>query len=472
MAMLAFPVAVHAQDVKAEEPRTVISGPGEQKPTDPPKVAKRQKLDPAKRQQAMDLLKLKKDEMKDLQTKATNVTLEMGKLASTGALAKDLQAQMTMQQMLDELKAIRERLEKMETEIEGIHGWIEGQNEALPIMALDIQTLKAHKESNYLQFQYQDTDQIGGQTDAFRLRRVRLGFTDTIAPNANYKISFDLATGTNQLNAQLKDAFINYDFVPSDVTVGTSGRFGQQPMPLGYELERSSSEREFPERARYNQVMFNGERNRGVLLTHGLGNNALVQVGGFNSMTVNDPEQANLAPAPYSKLGATAGIRTYGKKYDVGLSGYWATRPPFTSGTPAVTSPEVKREFFYLDGQFVGLGDPKLFLRGEVMSGKDRVPSATAGAGKTGHSMSGWHAILGYNVNYRNQFALKYEAFDPNKDAQNDLFTGWGIAHIYYFNPNMKLTTAFEWFSDEARAAAPISQKNYHNLTVRMQVKF
>jgi hypothetical protein len=41
---------------------------------------------------------------------------------------------------------------------------------------------------------------------------------------------------------------------------------GQMNVPFGYEIERSSSVRELPERSRAENVLFAGERDRGVKL--------------------------------------------------------------------------------------------------------------------------------------------------------------------------------------------------------------
>lgn len=444
----------------SDEPvkKTVISGPGEAVPK-PKHLAPKQDL------------AAKREEMKSLEARATTVTKSLGELAASGKIPQDAEALKLMQEMLDELKAIRERLDKMQADIDRLNGIVEGQKESLTGLSNDVTSLKAHKEGNYVQFQFQDTNQKGGATDAFRMRRVRLGFTDTISPSTSFKVSFDLATGTNQTQAQLRDAFLTYIFEKSSVGADGAIIMGQQNMPLGYEIERSSTAREFPERARYNQVMMNGERGRGVVARQGLGEHALAYIGAFNSLTINDPEQANLAPAPESKLGVAGGLRFFGPKYDIGISGFVSERPSFTSGSPAQTSPETDRQFLYIDGSYVGLFDPNLFIRAEAMLGKDRVPNATANPTREAHDMAGYHVILGYNLNPRNQIALRYEQFDPNLDAGGNLFSGWGISYNYFINSKARLTLAYEAFVDEARAAS-LNQTRYHFTTLRMQYRF
>ncbi|MEI8282271.1 MAG: porin, partial [Armatimonadota bacterium] len=351
-------------------------------PANKQKLSKAQKADLAKK------LEAKTAEMTELKDKAVSVTKNMGALASSGKLPTSDDALKLMQDMVKQMAEISEQLKKVTEEVEGIKGWIEGQNEALPIMTNDILDLKRNKDTTYIQFQYRDTDQKGGATDSFNLRRVRIGSTQVIDTKTSVKWSFDLATGTNQQNAQLKDAFLIYDIEPSIEKVGVQLTAGQQPLPLGYELERSSSEREFPERSQYNQKMFNGERGRGVNFKYGFSEHDFFHIGAWDALTFTDPEQSALAPAPESRLGVSAGVRHYGNNYDFGISAFKAQRPSIITGTGsgAVTHGRVDRQFIYLDGNYVGFLVPQMYIRGEVMIGKDRVPvsgTPTTPAGRT-----------------------------------------------------------------------------------------
>ena len=159
--------------------------------------------------------------------------------------------------ILKRLEEIEQKLSQMQSEIADIQGWIEGQTESLMVMANDITEVKRFRASNYVQFQYRDTNEPGSSlNDAFMMRRIRVSQTNTVDPRTSIRLSFDVATGTDTLQAQLRDAQLIYDIEPSDVKVGVQLLLGQQTLPLGYELERSSAEREFPERTYYNRVMF------------------------------------------------------------------------------------------------------------------------------------------------------------------------------------------------------------------------
>ena len=439
---------------------------------------------------------------KELQEKATAITVNIGKLAASGKLPQDEEAIKLMKSMVDELQEIKDHLKKIDEDIEGIKGWIEGQNEALPVLTQDVSDLKKNKFGGYLQFQYRDTDQRGGQVDSFRMRRTEIGLTHSIDSRTAIKVSFDLSTsnyGTanspTDTSTTLKDANLIYDIQPSDVMIGTQLTMGQVKMPVGYELGRSSSEREFPEYAIYNQTVMSGERGRGMNLVHGLTKNSLVQAGIWNALTYNDAEQRSFQGSQGNKLGVSAGLRYFGKNYSFGISGFAAERPKMQAGyiggtQTKVYAPTVDRQFLYLDGTYIGLFAPGLFIRGEAMIGKDRIPvspnSTSSGSSNSGISdpdsyklrasdMAGFHAIVGYNINNRNTFSLKYEQFDPNLDRGGDFVRGYGAAYSYYINPGAKVTLSHEIFQDDSRIAvgSPArTQTRYGVTTLRVQFKF
>lgn len=366
--------------------------------------------------------------------------------------------------VMQRLEEIEQRLEEMQEAIRDIQGWIEGQTESLMVMANDITEIKRFRAGNYVQFQYRDTNEPGGTPDAFALRRFRISQTNVVDPRTSMRLSFDVATGTDTLQAQLRDAQLIYDIEPSDVKVGVQLLLGQQPLPLGYELERSSGDREFPERTFYNRTMFNGERSRGLYLRYGTSLNSLVHLGVWDALTYNDPEQRGRAPGVASRLAMTGGFRVYSTVYDFGVSVFAGKRPSFTAGNQ--TSPEVDRRFVFIDASYIGLFLPQLFVRGEVMFGKDRVPSTTASPTSTAKDMLGWHVVLGYNISARNQIAFRYEQFDANRDTAGNAVHGYGAAYIYYINPGARFTAAYEVFFDPARRP-----NRYHATTLRLQFR-
>lgn len=421
----------------------------------------------------------KQTEMLKLQGKASDVTKAMAELAGSGKVPTSQEAVQAMREMVEALEAIQGQLEKIQEEIEGIKGWIEGQNEALPIMANDILDLKRHRWGNYIQVQYRDTDQKGGSNDAFSVRRTRIGITQNIDPRTVLRASFDIATGTTTNVAQMRDAFVRWDLEPSFEKVGTEIYFGQFPLPLGFELERSSGDREFPERTAYNRTMFAGERSRGVMVRHGLNEKSHIHIGGYNALTFDDPEQRSVAPGPENRLAMSTGIRFYDTQYDFGISYFKGERARVTttrtSPNQTIVHPRVDREFLFLDGSLVGFIVPQAFLRAEYMKGKDRVP-ITPGAQQSISSprgrvdMEGMQLQLGYNVNYRNQLNVRWEQFDPNKDTDGNVVTTWAAAWSYFINPGARITLSREWVNDAARAG--VDDQEYQITTLRVVFRF
>lgn len=468
VASLVF-VGAYAQDSGQKEKGGIIMLP--------PAKKKDQERDPERVRWATQQMQERKKFLEALEKRATETTKAIGELAASGKLTTSDEALSLMREMVQQLQEIRDMMQKMQREVEGILGWIEGQNEALPIMAFDIENLKRGKWSNYVQFQFTDTQEgpnsMGGSNrtnpDGFAMRRFRMGTTNKIDSKTSMKLSFDVSSGSTRTSAELKDAILQYDVVPSDVEVGTNFKAGQVALPLGYELERSSSEREFPERALYNRTMFAGERGRGVYLTHGLGGGSWATLGLWNSLTVSDPQQ--LAMSSYRNPTGTAmalsgSLRHATDTFEVGISGFVGERP----GTPASTITswtdlngdkivdpgEVKnisvpatakadRKYIYVDAAAVGVLDPKLTLRAEAMFGKDRVPtiSSSIPVSLAESNVKGYHLIASYNLDYRNTVALRYEFFDPGYKADDDV-TGYGIVYIHYLNPGAKVVLAHE----------------------------
>lgn len=489
-ATLALPIVANSQNPGTK--RVISPEPAKQEIIKRPSS---KRLVGKQKQEALNALLGKQGESKDLLMKATDLTINIGKLAASGKLPQDQEAMKIMKDMVETLQEIQDRLKKIDEEIADIKGWIEGQNENLPILGNDVADLKRSKWGNYLQFQYRDTDQAGGQTDAFAFRRIRLGLTQTIDPRTSLKVSFDFAQNagglSNNSGVQLRDAFLTYDIEPSDVSVGTQITGGQVPAPLGYELERSSSEREFPERAQYNRIMFDGERLRGANLKKGLGANGLVQLGVWNALSFNDVETRDVTGSAGNKLGVTGGLRWSNNNLDVGLNGFWSSRAPRQAGyngtsQTRVFSDEIEdRHFYYADINYVGLFLPGLFIRAEGMIGHDRVPlavnSTTSGSSNSGVSdptdrrlsgkdMAGWQLMLGYNIDARNTLSFRYEQFDPDMDRADNLFSGYGVSYIYYINPGVRLQLAHEVFEDKARAS--VGDQRYGVTTMRVQFKF
>ena len=440
-----------------------------------PKGTTKSKKETAKK--AAEALSPRIQEFVALRDRANTITTKIGEVASSGKLTTSDDAVAALKGLVQELSDVNAQLKKMQEEIDGIKGWIEGQNESLPVINSDIEQLKRFKNGSYLQFQYTDGQNNSGTprpNDGFNLRRSRFSHTGTIDSKTSYKLSVDFSSGSQRIGAELKDAQIKYDIQPSTDRVGTELLIGQQPMPLGYELERSSSEREFPERAAYNQRLFSGERGRGAYIKHGISQNLYVHAGLWNSLTYNDPQQIeantfrNLSG---TRMAGHIGIKYANEKAEVGVSGFVGYRnsisfSPATGTT--ITTQDGQRQFIFLDGAWIP--NPKWAVRGEMMFGKDRVPQFTGSGGSRTTALGfdtvrGNHLQVSYSPNYRNTISVRSEFFDPNTKANDNIF-GYGLAWSYNLNPGTKLTFAHEVFKEQG------FDITNNQTTIRLQVKF
>jgi hypothetical protein len=391
---------------------------------------------------------------KALQEKAAGITKSIGELASSGKLPTTDESIALLKILVTELQDVNEQLKKIDERLKDVESWIEDQSmENIPIMQNDIATLKKPGIGNYIQFQWVDTQEGSGTTnDGFQMRRMRYGQNNRLDSKTSMKVSFDLSTGSQRIGAEMRDAQLIYEPVPSISQVGVRLVAGQQPLPLGFELERSSGEREFPERTLYNNAIFAGERDRGLRLDYGLSPASHAHVGIWNGLTVGDRQlvAANTFRNLNGQYGFHGGVRHYSNVYDVGISGFFAKRPAGSNGTPPNNAyPAVDRQFIYVDGTYLL---EQVALRAELMFGRDRIPTL----GSDGRpiylaatSVLGYQAQVTYNHDSRNQIHFRYQYFDPDRGMPSNGTTGYGIGYTYWINPSAKITGTYEIFDEE-----------------------
>jgi hypothetical protein len=126
------------------------------------------------------------------------------------------------------------------------------------------------KISGYFQFQAQKADSLGiksfaggdfnsKQNNRFGVRRGRIKFAYA-GTLSNYVVQFDIT----EKGLGIKDAYMNFTEPWLQTLTVTGGVFNK---PFGYEIPFSSSMRESPERSRFTQTLFPGERDLGAMLT-------------------------------------------------------------------------------------------------------------------------------------------------------------------------------------------------------------
>lgn len=409
---------------------------------------------------------------------ATSTTLSAKTRAERSNTAQDTQRMQELQKRIEDLQ---KQLEALQREMEEVRLYIEEQSqETIPVIQNNLAEVMRFRPGNYMQFQWFDS-QENRPGEGFAMRRFRISQTNTIDPRTQMRLSFDVSTGAQRISAELRDAQLIWDIEPTVERVGVQLLAGQQPLPLGYELERSSGEREMPERALYNRTMFAGERGRGVFMRYGLSNNSFAHFGFWNSLSFQDPQQtsANTFANVGSTLAWHAGWRYYTLQYEFGIAGFFGKRPGFTFNDPGNNNQPTQvrpadREFIYVDATALDFLTEGLTLRGELMLGKDRVPTTRTVSGVTVPRFTRPTNILGYQLqatyrlNYRNFFTVRYDVFDPdtNRRSRRDSTSTLGFAYSYFINPNAKLTVSYEIPDEEG------TEVRNNAWTVRLQYRY
>lgn len=415
-----------------------------------------QRADASSKAQTLQRLSSKMMELADLKAKSSLLTQRISEATADALALKGAEATEVLKALLQELAQVNQQLQKLQGEVEGILAWIDTQKKGLPQMQSDIAKMKKPGISNYVQFQWSDTQQQSGRTtnDGFQVRRIRLGQKNKLDDKTSIKVSFDLATGSNRVAAELRDALLIYDLEPAGTSSVRQFILGQQPLPLGYEIERSSSDREFPERALYNTTLFAGERDRGVQYRQGIGPKTFVHIALWQGMTVSDPQQsADGFRDADNTLAYSAGFRHQDGRYEVGAAYFHGQRSGFTPTIdPLNPVPAVDRNLVYLDGTVSNFLAPDLSLRGELMFGEDRPPvgGKTDPVYRRQTDVLGYQLQLSYKANARSQFHLRYQRFDPDTTSSpDDAVQGFGFGYTYWVHPGAKVTISYEVFDEE-----------------------
>ncbi len=371
-----------------------------------------------------------------------------GDLTTSESAVKELRA------LVDELDEINGRLEGIEFEMAELKELIKKNGLDSEENAKAISDLQRVKVSNYTQLQYEDTNQSGKQQHSFELRRIRTTFKINVNEFADAKVSFDLAAGDEDTDAELKDAILTYK--TGDSTKLVAGQFSNK---MGYEIGRSSSKREFPERAAYNKAVFGGERIRGAYLEHAAEGGATFYAGLANGLSVGDKEETAVKGSGVAgRMAGFAGVRfdqDNGSSY--GLS-YWnGKRPSNNSG-----GPEVTRHFLYGDAYVPFEGG--LYVRAEGMVGKDRT-SLNSNAGAV--DVNGWQIQLGLDMDDESSIFARYVEWDKDTDVDDNTQKSYGLGYRYTLSKGAMITATYEVFEDPTK-----SQSLWNAVTIRYQFKF
>ncbi len=393
----------------------------------------------------------------------------------------------------------------------------------------DLELLKRIKISGYIQAQYQSVDSAGAPSfaggdftngalspspvkDRFTIRRGRV------------KVVYEYGIATFLLNTDYSERgiFMRETFVKvtDPWTKTLSLTVGCLQTPFGFEPSQSSSVRETPERARYNQILFPTERDLGAFVTYqapkssafkGLAATVAIVNGSGNVTREFDTHKDYVGRIIYSRttanekfsfrIGASYYIGGYkqGTKtvYNNGVNttndaGFIATTD--TSNFNAVAKKE------YMAADFEVVLDSKIgitTIRGEYIQGEQpgvnssmvSASAAPAWTDKIYHrNFNGGYVYLIQNIGQtRFQVVAKYDFFDPNtkiagkqvgKTGTNtnkaDIkFDTYGFGFTYRLTANLKFVAYYDIVVNEATSVALYQRDIRDNVTtLRLQMRF
>ncbi|MEJ5385426.1 MAG: porin [Fimbriimonadales bacterium] len=305
--------------------------------------------------------------------------------------------------------------------------------------------LKDTQFSGVLRLQWSDT-QGRNSRDGFETRLARLIAVAPLDARTTGRIMVEFASGTTARSADLLDAFITWR-----ADAQTTVYAGQMRLPLSYDIRAGIITLDVPERTLMVGAYFAGVRSQGVYAARLLDRNNTLELGVWNSLTINDP-QANV------RGGEGAYIGTFSWRYRQGgtqlaLGGAVGRRPGFATrdsvGNPIVVADADRRAFYVEFEQRVS--SAPLTLRAIYLAGRDRNPvgGLTAPQFTEASDYRDWVAYAIYNLTARHQLALRWEDFDPDTARPNDQRQALAIVYHYFPEENIRMSLSYERFLEQ-----------------------
>ncbi len=387
----------------------------------------------------------------------------------------------------DSLAALRERVGLL-------RGNLDGMTEPFQSLQADLDKLKKFKFSGYLQARWEtsenkrDSVKVKGDpavitpanTERFYIRRGRLKLTYDNAPYGEAVLYLD---GGADRTVRLLEAYVSL-FDPWTPLHDHRLTMGQMNVPFGYELERSSSVRELPERSRAENVLFSGERDRGVKIVSQWTPMVETVVGIFNGGGINSADFPNTDPTRAKDFVARA--RVAQGTLDGAVSYYRGRQ------ITALTGPDVQTDKTRVGVDVQGYYQLPVLgggsLRGEYYAGREADPDTvkaytttnTAGRLLKGGApldhfatdMQGGYVMWVQNLGEQFQLAGRYDWYDPDTAVAHDRFERLGIGANWFWGGLTRVTVSYDVPRTEALVAGRYVDVKDNLWTVQVQHKY
>ena len=397
-------------------------------------------------------------------------------------------------------------------QITEVNDKVNGLTERLATAESDLSKLTKIKVSGYMQAQYQYFENPAIQpNNYFSLRRARVKFTYEAADGVKFVLTPDFLPG----NVTLKDAYVVLNDRWSKSFSLWAGKFNR----LNYEVEYSSSQREVAERSLMIRTLYPSERAVGAKLEYNplnvplhlqfavLNGSDVLTIANSAGVNLNNNENRDfdnykdiMVRATYNlQLGSFGGL-------DFGAHGYYGSlksnalntlSSDYTSLEDVQVGDAVKRN--WVGGEFQLFADilGGLSVKGEYIAGQnasigyksvDAVGTAAAipGLANFQNNFAGYYLYFIKNLGKKNQFAFRYDYYDPNTDikgkdvtitkftspdetilrnrtsGKSDLATStFSLALHHYFDDNLRISLNYDIVENEKVSAPGLLTEDY-----------
>lgn len=387
--------------------------------------------------------------------------------------------------------------------------------------------------SGYLQPQFQTTQDAGAgefqggifqgtATNRFRLRRGRIRFDylyydKNNKPSTYFVFQFD---GTEQ-GVNIRDFWGRYYENKWNLLSVTAGLFVR---PFGNELQLSSSSREAPERGRMSQILMKTERDLGAKITINPRsedshlNFLVVDLGLFNGQGLGGPAEfdskkdliARISTKP-QKLKSLGNISIEGgislltgglvnnavqlfsmqndngiwKMQSVGIDNKSRLAKRIYKGADIEIGTDSKKWQTQIRAEYI-FGTQSATRLSSQTPGSYPVVNATPQPLYIRPFRGGYFSFIQNLKNANNQFALKYDWYDPNTKVKNETVTPenglttadiafytFGLGYLRKINKHLKIVIWYDWIKNEPSSIPQFEKDVKDNVfTLRTQFSF
>lgn len=397
-------------------------------------------------------------------------------------------------------------------QISNLNDQVTGLTERLATDEADLQKLTKIKVSGYMQAQYQYFESKAVQpNNYFSLRRARVKFTYEAADGVKFVLTPEFVPGS----LSVKDAYVVLNDHWSKTFSLWAGKFNRP----NYEVEYSSSSREVAERSTIIRTLYPSERAIGAKLEYNpvnvpfhlqvallngadvltIANNAGVNLNSNENKDFDNYKDLMVRATYNLKLGNFGGL-------DFGAHGYYGSlksnslqtlSSDYSTIENVSIGDAVKRN--WVGGEFQLYADilGGLSVKGEYIAGQNAsigyAPVAAAGTtaaipgvANFQNNFSGYYVYFIKNLGKKNQFAFRYDSYDPNTDikgkdvtisqytspdattlknrvsGKSDLATTtFSMALHHYFDDNLRITLNYDIVQNEKVSAEGLLTEDY-----------